>query len=468
MPVYRKARAGSVGTNTGFHPSLSRCAGGKVQEHLLIFSRFPVPGEVKTRLIPALGPDRAALLQRRMTEHVVSVARSLGEAGTHSGLATTLFCTGAPLRAFRAWLGPGCGYQKQGRGTLGERMERGVAWALRQEAEKVLILGTDIPDISVAILRQALASLADKDLVLGPAMDGGYYLLGLKRMHSELFHAICWGSSRVYDQTMRVAGRLGLSVTSLPPLHDVDGGADLDVVRRKAEFADCITGREKISVILPTLNEEQVLARTLARLQPAENVEMIVADGGSDDATTTVASQAGAVVVHESGGRAAQLNRGVAAAQGRILLFLHADTLVPNGYAHLIRRALAEPSTVAGAFRFRTDAPAGTALRFLERAVNWRAALLRLPYGDQGLFMERRIFAEMGGFVPLPVMEDFELVLRLRRRGRLVLLPQEAVTSARRWQRLGLFRTTLINQLMIAGFLLGISPKRLQRLYRRQ
>lgn len=158
------------------------------------------------------------------------------------------------------------------------------------------------------------------------------------------------------------------------------------------------------------------------------------------------------------------MNAGAAAAGGRILLFLHADTLLPSGYGALVRRAMEDPTTVAGAFGFRTDG-SGAAIRLAERVANLRSAVLRWPYGDQGLFLEKRVFAEAGGFAPLPIMEDFDLVRRLRRRGPIVTLAEPIRTSARRWERLGVVRTVLRNQLMIAGHLAGVKPERLYRFY---
>ena len=155
----------------------------------------------------------------------------------------------------------------------------------------------------------------------------------------------------------------------------------------------------------------------------------------------------------------------MAVASGRLLLFLHADTLLPDGYEELIRRALDRPATVAGAFRFRTD-DSGAAMRLVEWGANIRSALFQWPYGDQGLFMEKRVFDELGGFLPLPIMEDYELVGRLRRRGPVVTLNEAAITSARRWQRLGALRTTARNLAMIAGYHAGVPPERLARFYR--
>ena len=434
----------------------------KTGDQFLLFSRYPVPGQAKTRLIPVLGPEGATLLHRRLTEHAAGVARA---AGASCGALVTVCFTGAARREFRSWLGCDFAYAAQPTGDLGVRLRQACASAFRGRTQRVVIFGTDVPELSATILHQALAGLREHDVVLGPAADGGYYLIGMNRDHPELFAGIDWGTERVCAQTRAAIERQGLCVTELPTLGDVDRPEDTAALRADPRFADVWTGKPLITVIVPTLNEAASLGRTLERARGTDGIEIIVADGGSQDTTREIAAQAGATVLVTAGGRVAQQNAGAAAARGRHLLFLHADTLLPDGYAALIRSALDRPATVAGAFRFRTDGP-GAAIRLVEWGANIRSTLFRWPYGDQGLFMEKRVFDELGGFSPLPIMEDYELVGRLRRRGPVVTLNEAATTSARRWQRLGALRTTLRNLTMIAGFHAGVSPERLARFYR--
>jgi rSAM/selenodomain-associated transferase 2 len=160
------------------------------------------------------------------------------------------------------------------------------------------------------------------------------------------------------------------------------------------------------------------------------------------------------------------MNRGAAAARGEILLFLHADCLLPEGFVDRIHSALAADHTAAGAFRLAIDAP-HLSMRVLEKLVYWRSQFLQMVYGDQALFVTAAMFHALGGFPELPLMEDFEFVRRLRRYGRIAVLDQAVTTSARRWQRLGLIRTTVINQLIVAAYLLRVDPERLARWYRR-
>ncbi len=435
---------------------------------LLIFSRFPIPGQAKTRLIPALGSKGAARLHRRMTEHAVTMARSvLGKKpGTDTDIAVCY--TGASRKHFRSWLGDDVKYISQPGGDLGTRMQQAFKTALQGDRQAAIIFGTDVPGITSDILLLAGSSLDDHDIVIGPATDGGYYLLGMKMVYPELFVNIDWGTKRVYSQTRKIIQDLGLLAAELPLLSDVDRPDDLAAIQDDPRFSDLFTAvKPMVSVIIPTLNEEAVLKRTLHRLQLASRVEIFVVDGGSSDNTRDIADQANVHVLTESGGRAAQLNKGASASRGRFLLFLHADTLVPEGYDDLIRSTLDNPTTVAGAFRFKTNAP-GLAMQLVEWGTHFRSTVLQCPYDDQGLFLEKRVFNEMGGFTLLPIMEDFELVRRLRGRGTIITLHETAVTSARRWERLGILRTTLINQLMIAGFFLGVPVGVLTRLYRQK
>ena len=432
---------------------------------LLIFTRYPLPGQVKTRLIPALGPEGAARLQRRLTEVVVEASRQTCATGEKNDCSITICCTGGRRKDFRAWLGPDLRFESQDSGPLGARLQKAFAQAFARGAARVLAIGADIPGLSPAMLRQALQSLNDNDVVIGPAVDGGYYLLGMKRACPALFVHIAWGTGQVFVQTRAAATALALKVAVLPTLNDIDVPEDLSSLRTDPRFADLFSAEPLLSVIVPTLNEETMIEAALRGIRHAGETEIIVADGGSDDATRTIAERTGATVLNISGGRAAQMNAGAAKAKGRILLFLHADTHLPAGFAALIRAALDDPATVAGAFRFRTDGT-GIAMRLIEWSADFRSSRCQWPYGDQGLFMEKRVFTAEGGFSPLPIMEDFALVQRLRRRGRVVTLRHAVLTSARRWQRLGVLRTTVINQLMILGYFLGLPAEALKRFYR--
>ncbi|MEG4573230.1 TIGR04283 family arsenosugar biosynthesis glycosyltransferase [Microcoleus sp. N3A4] len=223
----------------------------------------------------------------------------------------------------------------------------------------------------------------------------------------------------------------------------------------------------KISIIIPVLNEAPTIAPVISSAGNAQNVEIIVADGGSSDGTADIAKSLGVRVISTAPGRAAQMNAGAAVATGDILLFLHADTLLPREYDYFARLVLANPSAVAGAFELKIDARR-LSLRLVETGVNWRSNFLQMPYGDQAIFLSSATFDKIGGFPDLPLMEDFEFVRRLKKQGRIEIVPHPVLTSARRWQQLGVIKTTAINQIVIIGYFFGVSPDRLAFWYKGQ
>ena len=219
---------------------------------------------------------------------------------------------------------------------------------------------------------------------------------------------------------------------------------------------------ETISVVIPALNEGARIAACIDRLADSEIEEVIVVDGGSADDTVRIARSKGAQVLSGPANRGRQQNIGARRANGAILLFLHADTSLPREFADQVRMTLARRGVSAGAFRFRLD-ERGRRLRLVEWMVALRCRLFGLPYGDQAIFVSRETFDRAGRFADLPVMEDFDLLLRLKRFGRISLADGVAVTSARRWRREGVWRLTFKHQMCILGYYLRIAPTRLAR-----
>ncbi len=223
--------------------------------------------------------------------------------------------------------------------------------------------------------------------------------------------------------------------------------------------------KEKISIIIPVLNEAAALPKTLTSIQKGSNIEIIVVDGGSEDETVAIAQSYGIKVLSSPPGRAKQMNNGAAVATGDILLFLHADTRLPKNFDTSVRQSLQIQNTIAGAFELKIDIDMPS-LRLIEKMVNWRSRYLQMPYGDQAIFLKASIFHEIGCFPEMPIMEDFELVRRLQPLGKIEIIPAPVVTSGRRWQKLGVLKTTLINQLIILGYFLGVPTAKLACWYR--
>jgi len=218
------------------------------------------------------------------------------------------------------------------------------------------------------------------------------------------------------------------------------------------------------------------LSHLLAQLPPQSDVQVIVTATSDGDEpfpadtpalSSIEAARSDVIWTRGPAGRGVQLNEGAARADGRWLWFVHADSTLPNEFLARFRDLDLDRAIVGGAFRFALDSTSWQA-RVWERGVALRVGLLGLPYGDQGLFVRRAVFQRMGGFRPIPLMEDVEFVGRLKREGRIKHLKDEMVTSARRWEREGWWRRTLGNLGLLALYYVGVSPERLARRYEKR
>lgn len=221
----------------------------------------------------------------------------------------------------------------------------------------------------------------------------------------------------------------------------------------------------QLSVVIPALDAAAQLPACLASLEEAKPGEVILVDGGSADGTVPLAESRGVHIIACPRGRGLQLRTGGEAASGEWLLFLHADTHLAAGWAQEAADFMAEPGNRARAavFRFALDDPVDQARR-IERLANWRARRLGLPYGDQGLLLSGDFYRALGGFKPLPLMEDVELVRRIGRR-RLAFLDSQAATSAERYRRGGWWGRPARNVCLLGAYFLGLPPRLLARLY---
>jgi uncharacterized protein len=360
----------------------------------------------------------------------------------------------------RRWLGSGAAYSLQRGQDLGRRMENAFLQTFKNGCRRIVLFGSDIPELSASLLLQAMDRLNERDVVLGPSMDGGYWLIGLKKP-ADLFNGMVWGSGQVLAATLAKTEGLGLSTALLDPLTDVDTMEDIYNIL--PEWGE---PRPYLSVIIPALNEAKRIGKAV-KSALCRDAEVLVVDGGSRDGTQEAAVRAGARLLKSPRGRGAQQNRGAEAARGRVFLFLHADTCLPENYDAHVFETLMGSGVVLGAFRFKTDL-GGSLARGIEALVNFRSRCLRFPYGDQALFVRKTLFEKAGGFPDVPIGEDLFLVKRMAGHGRIALSDSAVTTSGRRWVRKGLLLTTCTNQVMLAGFALGISLSTLASFYGRQ
>jgi rSAM/selenodomain-associated transferase 1 len=196
----------------------------QTQEQLMVFTRFPEPGKTKTRLAKVLGNQGAADIQKKLTEHTLSQVMQFLQIRP---LEVIVNYEGGSLKQIREWLGPAFHYLAQGSGDLGQRMGEAFAAAFKQDYKRIVIIGTDCPDLRACHIAQAFAALRHKDLVLGPATDGGYYLIGLRRHEKSIFEKVPWGTDAVLAKTLKIAEQKGLSIDLLETLSDVDRPEDL-------------------------------------------------------------------------------------------------------------------------------------------------------------------------------------------------------------------------------------------------
>jgi len=440
-----------------------------MKNRLIIFTRYPIPGTTKTRLIPALGAEGAADLQRQMTEHTLESVRPIAE----EGIGVRILFDGGEAGEMTQWLGEELDLAPQGEGDLGDRMNNAFTGSFQEGFEKVVVIGTDCPSLDSESVMEAFDLLNENTLVLGPATDGGYYLIGIRSdapgwLYELIFEKIPWGTNQVLNATVNALAETGLDVGLLDEKADVDEPEDLvhweealstqDAGRRTQEKTDL-----NISVIVPVLNEEESIGEVIRKLKE-NDVEIVVADGGSTDRTVAICAETGVKTVHSSRGRAAQMNVGTSVASGDIFIFLHADTRLPDGFEDRVKEAILE-GAVAGAFLFSTDMHTSS-MKVIENATHFRAYRLGIVFGDQAIFATREAFFRAGGYPEQPIMEDYELWKRLGRVGKRSLIPLSATTSARKWEKQGTWRTTLINQAVTWLYVLGVGPERLARWYR--
>ncbi|MBW2540096.1 MAG: TIGR04283 family arsenosugar biosynthesis glycosyltransferase [Deltaproteobacteria bacterium] len=224
-----------------------------------------------------------------------------------------------------------------------------------------------------------------------------------------------------------------------------------------------------LSIIIPVLNEGHIINQTLDHLYHLNfsgNFEVIVIDGSPDRNTINTIAHVDVKKDIASKGRGAQMNKGFAVAEGNILLFLHADTILSHDALDLILMAMRPKDIIGGAFKLGIKSNR-MAFRIIEKAVNFRSRITRIPYGDQAIFIEKEFFHQVGRYKEIPLMEDVELMRRIKKAGgKIAIIPRQVQTSPRRWEKEGIIHCTLKNWTLITLYFLGISPKKLARFYK--
>lgn len=456
---------------------------------VLVFLKVPQKVRVKTRLAQVL--DRTTV--EALYQNFVCDLLDLLERGRRN--VVLCFFPGHAQQQVREWLGNGYPLLPQRGNHLGERMANAFRDAFDSGFERVLLMGTDFPDLPADIIDEAFGRLPACDAVIGPAQDGGYYLIGFNSntFVPSIFDDMAWGSATVFKNTLAVFEKNGSAFHVLPAWRDIDTYEDLllfaanlhrgkSAAPRTVAFLKRLdlgphgpgsaknrTVKRRLSVIIPVLNEAGIINDLIDRLLGLDfdgDLEIIVSDGDARGTTVGGIDRPGVIAMTGSKGRGCQMNRGASAASGEVLLFLHADTFLSPDSLDLIFETLEREGVCGGAFDLgiRSDR---TAFRLIEFAASVRSRLTRVPYGDQAIFIKKHFFDQIGGFKDIPIMEDVEFMQRIRKAGlKIGFVRRKAMTAPRRWQKEGIARCTLRNWTLRTLYHLGASPQKLSKFYR--
>ncbi len=441
---------------------------------LVVMIKYPEPGKVKTRLGREIGMDNAARLYKDFVSRLLATCSKIS-------CKTVLSChPGRPVSDYRKWLGDEYLFIVQQGKDLGMIMQDSFEQAFDQGFSGVILLGSDIPHLPGDYIEKAINKLERSDLVIGPALDGGYYLLGInkKSFNDRIFKEIPWSTSRVFARTLKVIEDNNLTRFILPCLRDIDTLDDLNAFRKnqgipaekRGNMAHPVKARTMISVIVPVYKEQDGINPFLEHLVESfsgQEREIIVVDGSPGLETLSAIDVQDVKAISSDKGRGKQMNAGASMARGEVLFFLHSDTLLPDNAPELIASALrADRDIMAGAFSLGIDSRQWS-LKLIELAANIRSSRTRVPYGDQGIFIRKDYFREIGGFREMPIMEDLELMTRIKKLGgKIAILPEKSMTSPRRWEKEGIARCTLRNWLIRVFYHCGISEGTISRYYK--
>ncbi|AHJ12167.1 TIGR04283 family arsenosugar biosynthesis glycosyltransferase [Sulfurospirillum multivorans] len=435
------------------------------QNALIFFMKAPVIGRVKTRLAEGIGNDNATTLYRLMCAHLLSLA-------VPQNTDVIVAYDDEERMSLPDYL-EGTSLFYQSGNDLGERMQNAFEAVFAKGYKRAILVGSDIPNVDGRILEEAFAHLCNNDAMLSPTEDGGYYLIGF-HAHTfckEAFEGIRYSQSDVYANTLLKLSPL--RVTKGEMLRDIDTLEDLRAFTCKEKLSplgtfaqNILNDLPRISVIIPAYHEDETLLHTLSHLKAmahAQNYEIIVVD--THEKTTVERLRISAVrVAFSSKGRSTQMNEGARKARGEMLLFLHADTLLPYHWDTKIENAL--HVNKAGAFNLGiNDSHLG--LFFIETMANLRTKMTKIPYGDQAHFFQTSFFRALGGYAQIALMEDVEIMKRLKKRGqKITLLKSTVLTSPRRWHKEGILYVTLRNRTLSFLYWLGVSPQQLIKHYK--
>lgn len=435
----------------------------RVQKALLIFLKYPAPGRVKTRLSRETGAEKAVEIYEKLLRRTLGVVCDLKRKAPE--IRVTLFYApqDPPQKLMSKFRGPWELRPQEGE-HLGRRMANALRSAFAEGAGRVVLIGSDLADVESGDIEEAFRRSAENVVVLGPAADGGFYLVGTGRPIDRAFDFSSWGTGEVFARTARELEAEGFHLHLAPKRNDVDRKCDLERLDRDPLFMD------SLSVILPTLGDAEKLSPLLQHIEESlwPGDEILVVQGGAFERASLHRKSPVLTILKTSKGRGIQQNAGAMISRGNLLFFLHDDTVPPPEFAYLIRRACRDWPSVPGCFRLRFM-PSNLSLELIATWANLRTALFGLPYGDQGYFCRKELFERAGGFTQKYLMEDVALIRNLRKISRggrfLSILPAYVSTSPERYLRKGVLKASLQNHSIFFLSALGRNERDLHRKY---
>lgn len=384
---------------------------------VVVFTRVPVPGQTKTRMMPYLTAGQCACLHRCFLKDIKNACENVqadlfvcytpeGEEGILSSL-----------------FGENVVYFPQEGEGLGERMYYAIKKVLQNGYRACVLIGADVPEIRSEHLLNAFGMLDENDVVFGPTADGGYYLVGMKKPCREAFEKQTYGHGNVLDQTIGRLREKQFQVCCIAKLCDMDTREDLQGYRermrqnpklQKTETGKYLMRTSRISVIIPVYNEEKTIVRMQEQLKQYQSrCEILFVDGGSTDRTLEWI-EPGFRVIRSKKGRAGQMNAGARESHGDVLFFLHCDSELPEHFLAQIRYVMKDYRAGCFGIAFHSRNFFMWTCRVIS---NHRVKGRKVMFGDQGIFIDRELFFEVGMFPELPIMEDYQFSLTLKEKG---------------------------------------------------
>lgn len=405
----------------------------KINNAIIVFTRVPEAGETKTRMMPYYTEEQCKLLHE-------AFLNDIGKMLVQTSYDVIVSYTGKNPEFLKQVFGADAKYVEQIGDNLGDRMRNVIAWALDYGYDKVVLFGTDVPELRAESIEAAFSLLDSNDVVLGPTEDGGYYLIGMKALCEEAFDVKKYGTESVLTETMQSIAESGKQVLLIDSYYDLDEPSDIQGYRERMREDERLqasaTGKyisetSKISIIVPIYNESKTIESMISQLKPYRSeTEIIFVDGGSTDDTVAKIGEQFKLIKAEKG-KGHQMNEGAKVSTGDILFFLHCDSEIPSNINEKIRNCMV--SNQYGCFGI--DFHSKNFFMYTNKVIsNHRAFTRGIPFGDQGIFIDRKLFFDIGMFSELPLMEDYEFSCKLKNKG---ILPGKAkghiYTSCRRY-----------------------------------